>query len=63
MAAVAAYKWARRQISMTVTVTVTVAVAASASAAKSYFIGTPQRASTARRSRIGGKTSLFQSAP
>ncbi len=28
-----------------------------------YFMGTPQRASTLRKSRIGGNTSLFQSAP
>ena len=32
-------------------------------AAALYFIGTPQRASTTRRSRSGGNTSLFQSAP
>ena len=30
---------------------------------RSYFIGSPQRASTVRRSLSGGNTSLFQSVP
>jgi hypothetical protein len=30
---------------------------------ENYLIGTPQRASTARNSLIGGNTSLFQSPP
>src|ERR1700722_8155689 len=30
---------------------------------ENYLIGTPQRASTARKSLSGGNTSLFQSAP
>ena len=30
---------------------------------ENYFIGRPQRTSTARKSLIGGNTSLFQSAP
>jgi hypothetical protein len=54
MAVMAAYKWVSKANRDG---------GAGAAAPKAYFIGTPQRANTPRKSRIGGKISLFQSAP